>query len=127
MGQKPFRNPIYVANMLAFSGFAILSGLLWLLLVFIGLMWTQYAFTVVYEEKFLVEKFGPSFREYCAETQRWIDWPLWQSRPPRGFDPYPYGKILKRERGFLLVQIVGSLVLLLTLRLLLPALWPDLL
>jgi protein-S-isoprenylcysteine O-methyltransferase Ste14 len=103
------RNPIYAANLLLFSGFAVLAGLPWILPAFIGLLLVQYTLIIRYEEGFLREKFGDAYDAYCRSTARWIPRPRWR-RAPAGFLPYPLRRILKRERS-LLLQVLGGLAL----------------
>ena len=110
------RNPIYVANMLVFAGFMVLAGLAWALPILLGAMWLQYHFTVGFEERFLKQRFGETYTEYCRETPRWLGLPRW-TRPPEGFSLYPLRKLLKRERSFLVFQVPGGLLLVLSARL----------
>jgi protein-S-isoprenylcysteine O-methyltransferase Ste14 len=97
------RNPLYIANTAAFLGFVLLCGQPWLALGTWLLLWLYYHAIARYEEGVLAESFGPEFVAYAAEV------PLWIPRPPRTPPPpedpadlYPWGKLLTRERGFLL-------------------------
>lgn len=113
------RNPIYVANMTLFAGFAVLAGMAWALPVLLGLIVAQYHFTVRYEEGFLRDRFGEAYEDYCRSTPRWLG--AFRYRPaPAGFAPYPVRKLIKRERSLIFLQVLGGLVLVLVLRLVLP-------
>ena len=96
------RNPLYVANTTAFLGYIVLCGLPWFAGVTWILLWAYYHAIARYEETVLAELFGPEFDAYRART------PLWIPRPPKDppvedpADFYPFGKIVKRERGALL-------------------------
>jgi protein-S-isoprenylcysteine O-methyltransferase Ste14 len=96
------RNPLYIANTVAFLGFIVLCGLPWLAGASWILLWAYYHAIARYEETVLAETFGPEFDAYRART------PLWIPRPPKDppvedpADFYPVGKLLKRERGALL-------------------------
>ena len=99
------RNPIYVANMGLFAALTVFAGLPWLVPVVLALLLLQYTFTINYEEKFLREKFGAEFDDYCRTTPRWLPVPRWV-RSPLDFQPYPFAKLLRKERGFL-IQIAA--------------------
>lgn len=66
------RNPMYLGMALILSGLLLLIGN-WLsllaLLLFLGYM---NRFQIAPEERFLTNKFGPSYTEYCRRVRRWI-------------------------------------------------------
>jgi protein-S-isoprenylcysteine O-methyltransferase Ste14 len=71
----PYR---YVRNPMYLGAFAVILGFgLWMnsatILIF-GLPWLLLAhfFVLVYEEPVLREKFGDSYKNYCATVRRWI-------------------------------------------------------
>ena len=113
------RNPIYMANMICFAGCTVLFGLLWALPVLLGIMALQYVATVRYEESFLRDKFGEEFERYSKETPRWFALPRWKSYPENHV-PYPWPKLLKRERGFIFGLVFGVGLLLIFIRIILP-------
>jgi protein-S-isoprenylcysteine O-methyltransferase Ste14 len=103
------RNPIYIANITMFAGFTIVAGFPWLLpVVLVGLgMW--YGAVVRREETFLAANFPKEFGEYQASTNRWI--PKFQyRRRPDTIPPYPFLKIVRRERGGLIAIFAASSV-----------------
>jgi len=66
------RNPLYVFSWLGFTGFAIFSNNLWvMLLVPVGFFFL-YRSLVKREEVFLQEKFGQAYSDYCARVPRFI-------------------------------------------------------
>lgn len=70
------RNPLYVANLLAVLAFGLMSGL-WLALPAVLAIWlATHLPAVAREERFLRERFGAQFEQYCARTPRW-----WPRRP----------------------------------------------
>jgi protein-S-isoprenylcysteine O-methyltransferase Ste14 len=71
------RNPLYVGNLLIWTGFVIGSGVLWFLPVAIVLFAIEYTLIVRYEEGVLESIFGAPYAEYKARTPRWTP------RPPR--------------------------------------------
>jgi len=70
------RNPLYVGNLLIWSGFVIGSGVLWFLPVALVLFAVEYTLIVRYEEGVLESIFGNEYVEYKQRTPRWI------ARPP---------------------------------------------
>lgn len=73
------RNPLYLANGLIGFGIVLLSGLLWVLPVFLGSFILLYGSIIRAEEDFLEGKFGEAYREYTRSVPRFV---------PRLF-PYP--------------------------------------
>jgi protein-S-isoprenylcysteine O-methyltransferase Ste14 len=72
------RNPLYVGNLLIWTGFVIGSGVLWFLPVALVLFAVEYALIVRYEEGVLESTFGAEYMEYKTRTPRWVP------RPPKG-------------------------------------------
>jgi len=79
------RNPLYIGNMLMYSGAAIVANfwLPWLLLVVWLFFGMQYYFIIKLEEEKLQEIFGNEYLEYCREVPRIIPrlHPLRSSHP----------------------------------------------
>jgi len=65
------RNPMYVGNVLILAGLAVASNS-WLAL---GLLLPLYLFVcvciVAAEERYLAERFGDAYDEYCRDVPRW--------------------------------------------------------
>lgn len=66
------RNPLYVGNMLIYSGIFILHGHPVVVVAGIALYWFIYESIIAAEEHFLKNKFGAEYKEYCARVPRWI-------------------------------------------------------
>jgi protein-S-isoprenylcysteine O-methyltransferase Ste14 len=66
------RNPLYVFSWLGFTGFAIFSNNVWVMLVVPVGFFFLYLFLVKREESFLAETFGVEFTAYCARVPRFI-------------------------------------------------------
>jgi protein-S-isoprenylcysteine O-methyltransferase Ste14 len=102
------RNPLYIANTSAFLGFLLLCRLPWFALASWVLLWCWYHAIARYEETVLAGLFGPEFDDYRRRV------PLWIPRPPKSppaedpEDLYPWGKLLRRERGALL-NVMGMI------------------
>jgi protein-S-isoprenylcysteine O-methyltransferase Ste14 len=73
------RNPIYVGWTIYFSGLTLIgwSESVWSLVFLLYLVATMpyLHWTVLLEEKFLVEKYGGSYREYMNKTPRYLGRP----------------------------------------------------
>jgi len=69
---KHCRNPLYVGNILMLLGVGILSNSL----IYVGIVMPAFLFIyqaiVLAEEKFLRNKFGVQFDQYCARVNRWL-------------------------------------------------------
>jgi len=68
------RNPLYVGNILLYTGIGIMSCSLFPYLQIVALLFfaVQYHFIVLEEEKFLKEKFGEAYRNYFKNVPRSI-------------------------------------------------------
>lgn len=65
------RHPRYLEFILEVLGIAILSGLVWNFILFIGFVPAAYLMTVV-EEQELIKRFGEDYREYQETTGRFF-------------------------------------------------------
>jgi len=98
------RNPIYVANMIATSGFITLCEALWYLPMYLGMSFAFYSVVVRYEEYILLHRFPAQFAAYRKRTTRWV---------PRVFRlrlanrDYGLREVLYRERSFFLAAGAG--------------------
>jgi protein-S-isoprenylcysteine O-methyltransferase Ste14 len=100
------RNPIYIANIAVFAGFAVLSRLLWAVPLVVLALGAWYHRLIPREERFLEETFGEEYREYAATTNRWLPSPRFRRRPA-GVPAYPLTRALRRERGLLAIVALG--------------------
>ena len=66
------RNPLYVGNNLMLLGLGIFSNSLIYVLIVVPVFLFIYQAIVLAEENFLTQKFGESYRAYCANVNRWI-------------------------------------------------------
>jgi protein-S-isoprenylcysteine O-methyltransferase Ste14 len=66
------RNPIYLGNMVAMSGFVVLSEVLWYVPFFLILSFSWYSFIVRYEEYVLLDKFPNEYSAYLKSVPRWV-------------------------------------------------------
>ena len=76
------RNPLYNGNFLVWTGFVVISGVLWFLPIAMLLFAAEYSLIVRYEEGVLESTFGRVYLEYKARTPRWI--PSRPAEPVKG-------------------------------------------
>ena len=68
------RNPLYLGTFLIFIGIGI-AGASWLYLLLIAVFIVLYDILIAPEERWCLEKYGDSYREYMNRTPRWIGIP----------------------------------------------------
>jgi protein-S-isoprenylcysteine O-methyltransferase Ste14 len=68
------RNPLYVGNMLMYTGIGIMSLALFPWLPLAALVWfaIQYYLIVTREEEYLAERFGAAYADYRAAVRRFL-------------------------------------------------------
>jgi protein-S-isoprenylcysteine O-methyltransferase Ste14 len=90
------RNPLYVGNMLVYTGVGVMSWAVfpWLLLVAIAWFFVQYSLIITGEEEYLRLRFGQEFASYCREVRRFVP----RLTPYRPADPPP--KSMDVREGF---------------------------
>jgi protein-S-isoprenylcysteine O-methyltransferase Ste14 len=66
------RNPIYVADILILFGLADLTQNIWLVILAAPLAVLLTVLAIIPEERHLEARFGDAYREYKANTRRWI-------------------------------------------------------
>jgi protein-S-isoprenylcysteine O-methyltransferase Ste14 len=65
------RNPLYVGNFLMLLGYFVIHNSPWVYLVGGAYFLVAYHAIVAAEEKYLSEKFGEGYAEYCRDVPRW--------------------------------------------------------
>ncbi len=66
------RNPLYTSLMLVFVGLTLAVNTWWGFAVLIPVFVVMYAGVIRREERYLEQKFGDSYREYCARVRRYF-------------------------------------------------------
>jgi protein-S-isoprenylcysteine O-methyltransferase Ste14 len=66
------RNPIYLADAIAYLGATLLIHSWWPLLVLPGILVVIRRKVIDREERYLTERFGESYREYQLRVRRWL-------------------------------------------------------
>jgi protein-S-isoprenylcysteine O-methyltransferase Ste14 len=104
------RNPLYLGNILLWTGFAISARLLWFVPVVVVLLAFEYHAIVRWEERLLTERIGEPYASYVAGVPRWL--PSFRARrlgqPPAAFS---WRHAFFSERGTLIAIVLGVLLL----------------
>jgi len=66
------RNPLYVASTLLYLGFAIWLNLLWPVVILLFALVIIHFGVIRCEERYLGNKFGSAFDDYCRRVRRWL-------------------------------------------------------
>ncbi len=66
------RNPLYLGNMLLYTGFGVMANIPWLIVLTFAWFVFQYAMIVSREEEFLQEKFGQEYERYRRAVPKFI-------------------------------------------------------
>lgn len=66
------RNPLYISNILLYTGFAVMANLPWLIIATAVWFIVQYTLIVSREEEFLQKEFGAEYDEYRKNVFRFF-------------------------------------------------------
>lgn len=66
------RNPIYLTFTLFFAGFTLLTRNLWLAPPLLAVLAVMHYGVITREERYLAQRFGEAYRQYCARVRRWL-------------------------------------------------------
>jgi protein-S-isoprenylcysteine O-methyltransferase Ste14 len=66
------RNPLYVGNLLIYTGVFLMHGNPWVASIGIASFLFMYQCIVYAEEDYLQKRFGDGYRAYCADVSRWL-------------------------------------------------------
>jgi len=66
------RNPIYLADAIAYLGGTLLIRSWWPLLVLPGILLVMRRKVIDREERYLTQRFGDGYREYQLRVRRWL-------------------------------------------------------
>jgi protein-S-isoprenylcysteine O-methyltransferase Ste14 len=104
------RNPLYVGNWFLWTGFAVWSGLLWMLPVAWLLFVLQYRAIAKWEGSFLRGIYQEAYDDYARHVSAWV--PRWPPQPPRpSRQLHPWSEVLFSERGTLLAAALMAVLL----------------
>jgi len=66
------RNPFYLSLLLLYCGVSIFLGTWWSIILAPLLVTTMNIYVIRREERFLIERFGLFYHDYCKQVRRWI-------------------------------------------------------
>lgn len=66
------RNPLYVGNLGIVLGLLLVANEPWVYALGLGFFFGEYFFIIRAEERFLRERFGEAFDEFCRRVPRWV-------------------------------------------------------
>jgi protein-S-isoprenylcysteine O-methyltransferase Ste14 len=106
------RNPLYIGNFLIWTGFAVSSGLVWMLPIAWAVFAVQYGAIARWEEAALIEHFGDEYRAYARVVPRWTPdfGRIGEALRVRGV--HGWREVAFSERGTLIAAGVMALLLL---------------
>lgn len=100
------RNPLYVGNILLFSGVAAWGGSPTLVGLTVALLLVHYGLIIRWEEGRLAEVHGPAFVDYAQQTFRWVG-------PPGPPNPHPAAwraALISERSTFVAIALVGTVL-----------------
>jgi protein-S-isoprenylcysteine O-methyltransferase Ste14 len=107
------RNPLYLGNVLLWTGFAVTARLIWAAPVIAALLLFEYHLIVLWEESLLEGRYQGIYRDYAATVPRWL--PSWRGvqrqRAFTGPATFSWRETLFSERGTLIAIAVGYFLL----------------
>ncbi len=66
------RNPLYIGNVLIWTGFSVTAGLVWAAPIVALMLLAEYHAIVKWEEQLLESRYGDGFGAYRAAVPRWV-------------------------------------------------------
>jgi protein-S-isoprenylcysteine O-methyltransferase Ste14 len=109
------RNPLYVGNILLWTGFAVSAQLVWLAPIIVVLLTLEYHAIVRWEEGLLAQRIGEPYSQYAAKVPRWLPSLSRLSSSPEQSAPvaaaFSWRETLFSERGTLIAIGAGFLLL----------------
>lgn len=106
------RNPLYLGNFLIWTGFAVSSGLLWMLPIAWAIFAVQYGAIARWEEAALIDHFGEDYREYARSVPRWTPDFSRLGEALRAHGAHGWREVGFSERGTLIAAGVMAVLLL---------------
>jgi protein-S-isoprenylcysteine O-methyltransferase Ste14 len=109
------RNPLYVGNILLWTGFAVSAQLVWLAPIVVVLLALEYHAIVRWEEGLLARRIGEPYSQYAARVPRWLPSLARLSSSPEQGTPaaaaFSWRQTLFSERGTLIAIGAGFVLL----------------
>ena len=105
------RNPLYLGNILLWTGFSITARLVWLTPIVVMLLALEYHAIVRWEEQLLAARIGEPYARYMREVPRWLPSLTAQPSSSNGPAVFSWKETLFSERGTLIAIVAGFLLL----------------
>lgn len=105
------RNPLYLGNILLWTGFAVTARLLWMAPVVIVWLGLEYHAIVRWEEQLLEARRGAEYTAYAAHVPRWVPSRRPRATRTRAAVPFSWRQTVFSERGTLIAIAVGLALL----------------
>lgn len=99
------RNPLYIANIVIFTGYAVLSKAWVCIIPALFLTWLMYHFIVLHEERLLERSFGEKYVEYGKRVPRW--WIKPGILKANGEDARTWKRVFELETGGIIASVVA--------------------
>jgi protein-S-isoprenylcysteine O-methyltransferase Ste14 len=105
------RNPLYLGNILLWTGFSLAARLVWLTPIVVILLALEYHAIVRWEEQLLSARIGEPYIRYMRDVPRWL--PSMTTRTSSSNSPavFSWKETLFSERGTLIAIAAGFLLL----------------
>ncbi len=104
------RNPLYLGNILLWTGFALAARLVWFVPIVALLLALEYHAIVRWEEQLLATRIGEPYARYMQDVPRWL--PSFASVSVSEMAPsFSWRQTLFSERGTLIAIVAGFLLL----------------
>lgn len=88
------RNPLYIGNLLIFSGLVAVFANIWAEVVVAVFLIAQYYFIILSEEDFLSREYGKEYQDYCVRMRRVI--PVFKNYE-KNSNPFALSKVIFKE------------------------------
>ena len=104
------RNPLYLGNILLWTGFSLAARLLWLTPIVVLLLCFEYHAIVRWEEQLLAARIGEPYVRYMSDVPRWLP-SLTTRASSNAAGVFSWKETMFSERGTLIAIAVGFLLL----------------
>lgn len=102
------RNPLYVGNIMIYIGLFVIFNNPMVYLIGIPFIFLVYISIVAAEEKFLGDKFGPEYEDYCKRVNRWFPRLSGLRKTLKGMT-FSWVRVIIREYSSTYTWIIGVL------------------
>jgi len=107
------RNPLYLANIALWVGFALCAGVVWMAPLLLVVLAVEYQAIVRWEEGLLASRIGAPYLDYLSRVPRWIPRRRAPTAAPRDLS---WRATFFSERGTLIAIGVGVILIVIKLK-----------